>query len=193
MKAITKTEFLVLLVKLGAHHEVCRWVAEQQEQTAREILRKCQRGDWLLWLASRISINRKLLVFAACQVARTAQQYVPAREPRTLRCIEVAEAWTRGEASLDDVKTARVAAASYAAGNVVSYADTAANAAYANAAYAAYAAAYAATNANAAAYAAASAAYAAASASNVSLATSANLVRKHIPWRVMAAALRGGT
>jgi hypothetical protein len=109
-----------------------------------ELLRRLARHD------------RKEGVRAACLCAREALRYVPAGELRPLRAIETAEAWTRGEATIAQVRAARdeawAADAAYAA-----YAADAADAAYAAdaadaAAYAAYATAYA---AYAAAYAAA--------------------------------------
>lgn len=66
----------------------------------------CPRGDWLLWLAERSDVNRRLLVLAACDCARLSLRYVPAGETRPLRAIEAAEAWTRGEATLEEVRIA---------------------------------------------------------------------------------------
>ena len=69
---------------------------------------------------------RKEVVSAACDCAELALKHVPEGENRPRKCIEVVRAWAAGTATLDEVRTARLAA--YAA-------------AYADAAYAAYAAA----------------------------------------------------
>jgi hypothetical protein len=115
----------------------------------------CKRGDWLLWLAAKLpaQVTRQQLIFAACQCARLALPYT--KDARVLTCIEVTEAWTRNEATIEQVNTARR------------------NAAAADAAYAAYAAADAAADA-AAAYAAAYAAR------NKTLLKCADIVRQHI-------------
>ena len=141
----TNKNALEILQRLNACADAQEWVGIKTPQEAWE---SCSRGDWLLWLAGRLEIDRKLIVLAACDCARLALPCVPKGELRPLKAIETAEAWARGEASLEDV----AAAAAYAA-----------NAAAA--AYAANAAAYAAADAaNAAAYAANAAADAAAAA-----------------------------
>ncbi len=101
----------------------------------------CHRADWLLWLGGRLSTpgspERKLVVLAACACARTALRHVKDGETRPLHCIEVTEAWARGEATLDAVRVARLggrhaaaaAAADYAAAAAVAAADYAAAAA----------------------------------------------------------------
>jgi hypothetical protein len=126
--------------------------------------RRCQRPDWLLWLAGRCGhtlTQRRAIVLAACDCAETALRHVPEGELRPAEAIRVARAWCRGKATLQDVRAATNAAyaASAAATNAATNAAAAASAADDAAAYAAaYTAAYA---ANAAAYAANAAAYAA--------------------------------
>jgi hypothetical protein len=127
-------------------------------------------------------VDRKVVAFAACQCAREALQFVPAGEERPRVAIETAEAWTRGEATIDEVRASADAAA---------YTAYAADAASAAAYTAAAAAAAAADAASAAAYAASYAAYAASYAASWKQMhlTTAHIVRKHIPWRVVRAAL----
>ena len=138
-----------------------------KDKTIEEAWSTCERGDWMLWYAAKINIDRRLLVRAACACARLALKSVPEGEDRPRIAIETAEAWTEGKASLKDVRTAAFAA-------------NAANAAYA--AYAARAAAKAADVAHAAAYAAADAAYAAdAAAYTTTLHVCAEIVRSMIP------------
>ena len=124
--------------------------------------------------ACKTDDHRKAIRLAACACARTSLKYVKAGETRPLKAIETAEAWCRGETTIEQVREARyAAAAAYAAASAAAYAAAAAAAAaasaaaayaaaYAAAADAAYAAAYAYADAAASAYAAASAAYAAA-------------------------------
>ena len=175
-----------LLETLSACDEAREWYDDRPSHLA---WRQCERGDWLLWIADRLGVDRKLVVLAACDCAETALKFVPAGEDRPRIAIETARKWASGEATA--IKEVRADAAdAYAAYAYAAYAD-AAYAAYAAAAYAA--AAYAADAA--AAYAAAAyasdathaAAYAAAR--QPSLKESARLVRKRIPWRVVKAAI----
>ena len=153
-----------------------------KSRTLAEAWEQCERGDWLLWLAAKAGVDRKRLVMAACACARLALVHVPAGEQRPRIAIETAEAWCRGEATIEQVKEARRNAADAAA------AYAAADAAYAAAAaaYAAYAYAY-------AAYAAADAAYAAADAAADSRAAAlkeaAELVRGLISCAEVEAAI----
>ena len=96
-----------LLTKLKACKPALDWVGDK---TIEQAWNECQRGDWLLWLAAKLDIDRKILVYAASQCARTSLQYVPIDEKRPLIAIETAERWTRGEATLDEVKIAADAA-----------------------------------------------------------------------------------
>ena len=183
-----------LLDRLDACVAARKWAGQR---TLAEAWAECPRGDWMLWLAVRLEIDRRVLVAATCAVVRPALRYIPAGEDRPRIAIEAAEAWARGEegGTLESVRTTADAAAVHAteaeaasdAADAAAYAATkaACTAAYAAAAYAA--AAYAADAAcTAAAYAADAAAYAAAAAANArvaSLAVSADLVRQHIPSR----------
>lgn len=60
--------------------------------------------------AARSGTDKKLIVSAACQCARRALQYVPAREGSPLKAIETAEAWVEGRSTIDDVRAAADAA-----------------------------------------------------------------------------------
>jgi hypothetical protein len=183
---------------LGACFDSIEYAKTQPDfQTAWD---NCKRGDWMLWLATKLpaQVTRQQLVFTACQCARLALPYT--KDARILTCIEVTEAWTRNEATINQVKQARNAAAyvAYAAAAAAdAAADAAAYAAYAAAyvaAYVAYAADAATSAADAAAYAAAdaaadaaayAAAYAAADAAayaarNKTLLKCADIVRQHI-------------
>jgi len=165
-------DLMTALSNVGACEEAKRWLAAERLRApmatkSQERWDACQRGDWMLWLAAKANVDRKRVVMAACACARLALVHVPAGEMRPLAAIETAEAWCRGEATIEQVKAARDAAWRCPAS---------AAAAAASAAYAAYA--------DAAAYAAAYAASAAASAAGRSstLARCADEVRKRIAW-----------
>jgi hypothetical protein len=139
--------------------------------------------------------TRNEVVLAACDCAETALRYVKAGDDGPRKCIATVRAWADGKASLDDVGTARRAAAAstapYATYAAAAYVATAAASytsytSYASAAasyapyasYAADAAAYAA--ADAAAYAAAASAASYAADRTKTLAKCAVIVRKRL-------------
>jgi len=181
-----------LLDDLNACSQSKDWVKAQNMASLEDAWLKCERADWLLWFAAKRGLDRKKLVFIACQCARTALKYT--KDERVLKCIETAEAWTGDEVSIEELKKARDSA--YAAYSAAADASDAAYAAYSaaaaadasDAAYAAYAAsaAYAAAYA-ADAYAAADAAdaYAAADAAYATRIKAqkecADIVRKYLP------------
>ena len=149
----------------------------------------------MLWLLGKLSgppegDGRKKLVLACCECARLAPAIKnPEWEAARLACLDTAERWAKGEATIEELRKTRKDADTYAA---AAYTATAAAATAASAAYAAYAAdAYAATAAATAAYAAAYAAdayaadaYAAAAyaaARKQTLKQCADIVRKHYP------------
>jgi hypothetical protein len=152
---MTGKEAVEKLHILRACREAIVWVGGQE--TYEQAWATCERGDWMLWLLGKFAgpawgEKRKPLVLAACECARLALPYT--KDPRVLKCIETAEAWTRGEATNEEIYAAADAAAAAA--------DAAAAAAYA------------------AAYAAADAASAAA-ARFATLKQCADIVRKHYP------------
>ena len=135
---------MTTLMDLKACEEAVRWAAKYDSFEA--AWAECERGDWMLWLAAKAPLcSRQDLVLAACACARLSLKYVKAGEKRPRVAIETAEAWARGDATLD-----RVRVAAYASSYASSYASAASSAAYA-AAYAAYAAAHASSASSAAA------------------------------------------
>ena len=148
-----------LLRDLRACRDARDWAAPYA--TVEEAWAVCPRGDWMLWLAGKMGVDRKLIVLAACACARLALPHVRASDTRPVVVIETAERWARGEdgVTLADVR----AAAAHAAASAFDATDAAAHTAAYAAAYA-YATAAAAADAYAtaaAAYAATAAAYAA--------------------------------
>lgn len=73
------------------------------------------RGDWLLWFCTHMIDQpgwptHQQVVLVSCQCARLALRHIKPGERRPLDAIETAEAWARGEATLEQVQRAGHAA-----------------------------------------------------------------------------------
>jgi hypothetical protein len=178
---------LSILDRYYACRDACKWAGKRRASRASWCA--CERGDWLLWIAAAVGVDRRIIVRAACAVARTALVYVPAAETRPLRCIEIAEAWCEGRATIEEVRAAAGAAeevspyaVDYAADAAVDVARAADDADDAENEGRAACASYAVRNAAYAAYAAQACDY------DVSLRESARIVRRMIHWETVAKA-----
>ena len=175
----SKVAYIKELREMGACQEALDWC--QAYPTPDEAWQACKRGDWMLWVLGReISPNspeHKRLVFTTCQCARLALRYVPEGEERPRQAIEIAEAWTRGDATIEAVRSAAQAAAQAATYAAAHAASDATQAAVYYATYAAYAAqaTYAVT------YDSDAASHAIYAAFFTSLEESANIVRQSFP------------
>ena len=106
----------------------------------------CERGDWMLWILGKLSgppesERRKKLALAAADCAELSLPVYEKRypnDPRVRDCIRACRNWANGNATIEELRKARMAAA-YAAAAAADAADAAA--AYAAADAAAYAAA----------------------------------------------------
>ena len=151
-----------LLTDIKACQESIDWIGDR---TIEQAIADCHRGDWILWLAHRLDIDKRKLTLAKGLCANTVRHLM--NDERRIKAVDAAIAYGNGE--IDDV------------GIYTAY--TAADAAYdaADAAYAAAADAYAAYAAHAAdahtAYASAYAAHAAAAAKKENQMQTANICR----------------
>ena len=139
------------LEKTGSCREAILYVKEQENYV--KAWQNCPRGDWMLWIAAKLKVDKRLLTLAKGKCAETVLHLM--RDQKSKDAVRAAIDYGHGIISDEQLRitdAAAYAAAAYAA----AFAATAYDAAYA--AYdAAYAAAFAAT-AYAAAYAAAFAA-----------------------------------
>jgi hypothetical protein len=113
---IQASNLLRALESLGACAEALEWSGKRKLSRAAYLA--CVRGDWFLWLAVRVGVDRKLLVLAACDCARLALPIYEARHPddkRPRTAIETAERWACGGRRLAAAAYAAAAAAAYAA------------------------------------------------------------------------------
>jgi len=192
-------QFVTWLQKHHACDPAIEWVIERGYDLS-TVWIKCERGDWLLWLAVRLKTDHKKIVRAACKCARLALPYLPKGETMPLNCIRTTERWTVGKATIEEVLAAAAAtyaaaAATYAAAAAADAAAAAAAATYATAAAAvaaaaAAAAADAATDAATYAAAADAAAAAAAAATYATAATTATATAAAAAADAAAAAAR---
>ena len=172
-----------LLLKLRACGLAIDWAGDK---TIEEIWATCHRGDWMLWLARKLDIDKRVVTLAKGHCANTVRHLM--KDERSIDAVDMAIKY--GEGNATDTELAAAYSAAYAAA-YAAYA-TAAYAAYATAAYAAYAAAYAAAAAaDADAYAADADAYAAAyAARKKSQQATAEICRKYIPLELILAAIK---
>lgn len=146
--------------KLNPCSEGAKYYASQPDfKTAWE---NCQRGDWMLWIASKLEVDRRTITLAKGLCAKTVLHLM--KDERSIKAVEVAIEYGRGTITDDAMRYANINASdadeAACAAAFASYAAAAA----ASADYAVYAAYYAAAAAYAAAYASAAAAAAAAAA-----------------------------
>jgi hypothetical protein len=111
------TRFDALLKSLGACADARTWA---KGKNFAEVWTTCERGNWLLWLCGRMIgkegwPTRQQVVLAACDCAELALVHVRKGEDRPRIAVETARKWARGEATLEEVATARRAAADAAA------------------------------------------------------------------------------
>ena len=131
-----------MLRRLGACNDAVEWLKDYNNPVVAWL--HCPRGDWLLWLAAHLGVDREALVRGACACARLVLKYTEDERPRL--AIQMAEQWAGGipRPSLEQVKdaargayiAAQIAYATYYETNTSSAACTAA------ATYACYAASY---------------------------------------------------
>jgi hypothetical protein len=162
-------DWIEKLEKLGPCEDALDWAAAQP--TAQVAWESCHRGDWLLWTAAMVGVNRREVVQTLCACARIAPQNGQLNDDTSLQAIKDVERWCNRELSLSKTRAA-------------------ASQAYAVEAYAAYCAARAADDEDDeggrvyASNAAATAYYA----SRQERESCVALIRQHITWELVAAA-----
>jgi hypothetical protein len=115
MKNETSVDLADMLCSLDACRSAVEWVEHRYDLTLSELWDECDRGDWMLWLAARVGVDRKLVVRTAADCVETALRYVPPGESRPRTTVETVRRWLRDEATNEEVRIASLAAADYAA------------------------------------------------------------------------------
>ena len=120
-----KTAPLAFLAQNGAQADVIEGLRAIASDWP-TLYAKCPRGDWLLGIATRLGVPHTALVEAAVLSARTALDQLDV--PAARRALDVAMAWSRGEASAAEVADASAAFDAEAARIVDPSSDAAARA-----------------------------------------------------------------
>ena len=71
---MTNHELVTYLQNKNACRPAMEWLKDRDLERMWE---ECERGDWLLWFAAKVGIDRKVIVRTACACAREALRFVP--------------------------------------------------------------------------------------------------------------------
>ena len=113
--------FKELLIELKACESARIWAGDM---TIEEVVAKCERGDWLLWLAQKIDIGLQPLKLAKGHCANTVRHLMT--DKRSIAAIDTAIAYGGGKATFAELKAASDAAYAAYADAYAAYADVAA-------------------------------------------------------------------
>jgi hypothetical protein len=99
------------LIKLKACSDAIEWVGDM---SLKEAWNKCERGDWMLWLAFIMKdklgwSDIKQITLAKVKCARLVQHLM--KDERSLKALDIAEKWAKNEATDKELKAAAAAAA----------------------------------------------------------------------------------
>jgi len=92
--------------KLKACEEGIEWLELLRLEPATDPWQKCTRGDWMLWSATMLGVDRRLVVKAACKCVERSLIYVPEKETRPKAAMKIALAWVEGAADIQQTKAA---------------------------------------------------------------------------------------
>ena len=103
-----KKEHLNWLQEYNACKESIKWIKQNNIQSLEEAWNICERGDWLLWMATRLSIDKRKLVLCAALYAHTIVQHM--EDARSRDAVRIVFLWGRGKATDEQLSYARKAA-----------------------------------------------------------------------------------
>ena len=110
------------LKQMSACENAIDWAGKYH--SLQECREKCERGDWLLWFAGKIGIDRKILVLAACDCAERSLKHVKKGDDRPKIAIETARKWAGGDESVTTEDVRHAAYAAHAAARAAAHAAT---------------------------------------------------------------------
>ena len=97
-----------LLLKLKACGLAIDWAGDK---TIEEIWATCHRGDWMLWLARKLDIDKRVVTLAKGHCANTVRHLM--KDERSIDAVDMAIKY--GEGNATDTELAAAYAAAYAA------------------------------------------------------------------------------
>lgn len=95
--------FKDLLIELGACEEAREWAGDM---TIEEVVEKCHRGDWLLWLAQKIKIDEKLRYLTSGHCANTVRHLMD--DERSTAAVDAAIAYGEGKINKEELRLKKV-------------------------------------------------------------------------------------
>jgi len=98
IRTMTMKTFKKLLIKLRACNEAREWAGDM---TIEQVVEKCHRGDWLLWLARNIEVDERKRYLAAGYCANTVRHLMD--DVRSLAAVDAAIAYGEGKISKDEL------------------------------------------------------------------------------------------
>lgn len=103
-----RKEHLNWLQENNACKESIRWIKQNNIQSLEEAWNICERGDWLLWMATKLKVDKRKLVLCGALYAHTFVQYM--EDPRSRDAVRIAFLWGRGKATDAELVKARTGA-----------------------------------------------------------------------------------
>jgi hypothetical protein len=128
------------LKALGAGCKGFEWAKSQGDVSWQELLDRCPRADWAIWVAMRRAGDfgwptHKEVILVLCDCVETVSHLIPVDEDRSLNAIKIIRLWTKDGATKDELSS--VVDAAFDAANDKE--GSSAHAAYAHVTWATYA------------------------------------------------------
>ena len=92
-----KKEHLEWLQANKACGSSIQWIEEKNIQSLEEAWYTCKRGNWLLWMAEKLKVDKRKLVLCAALYAHTVMQYM--EDAKSRDAVRIAFLWGRGKAT----------------------------------------------------------------------------------------------
>lgn len=112
----TEEQFQKRLKQLGSCSESRIWA---KELTAKEAWEQCERGDWLLWWATKENVSLNLIMIAKGKVAETVMHLM--NDERSKKAVQCAIDFGEGKISIDMLN--KSASEAYSAAHSCSYVE----------------------------------------------------------------------
>ena len=88
-----RKEHLEWLQANEACKESIKWIKQNNIQSLENAWYTCERGNWLLWMAEKLKVDKRKLVLCAALYAHTVMQYM--EDARSRDAVRIAFLWGR--------------------------------------------------------------------------------------------------